>query len=125
MTLGIGARLVRKTYAKWNADDGWLFAAAMAAFAALALGPLLVISLRVAETFGGRATVVHGLALAIVPLVGHGAVRSLEAVAENARAASNGALMTSLSVLIALVAGSRLFYALQRALHVMWNTPRR
>ncbi len=119
------ARLVRKTYAKWNADDGWLFAAAMAAFAALALAPLLVISLRVAETFGGRATVVHGLALAITPVFGHGAVRSLESVASNARDAHNSMVMTALSVVIALFAGSRLFYAVQRALHVMWDTPQR
>jgi membrane protein len=125
MTPDIVARLVRKTYAKWNADDGWLFAAAMAAFAALALAPLLVISLRVAEAVGGRAMVVHGLALAITPVVGHGAVRSLESVASNARDASNSGLMTALSIVIALFAGSRLFYAVQRALHVMWDTPQR
>ncbi len=119
------ARLVRSTYAKWNADDGWLFAAAMAAFAALALAPLLVISLRVAEAFGGHALAVHGLALAVTPVVGHGAVRSLQSVAGNARDASNGVLMTALSVAIALFAGSRLFYAVQRALHVMWDTPQR
>jgi membrane protein len=92
----------------------------MAAFAALALAPLLVITLRVAESIGGRRTVVHGLALVITPFVGHGGVRSLEAVAGNG---GNGALTTVLSVAIALFAGSRLFYAVQRALHAMWDTP--
>jgi len=116
---------VRRTYAQWNADDGWLYAAAMAAFAALALAPLLVITLRVAEAVGSRPVVVHGLALVITPVVGHGAVRSLEAVAGNARGAGNGILATALSIAIALFAGSRLFYAMQRALHVMWDTPLR
>jgi membrane protein len=116
-------RLIRETWAAWNADDGWLYAAAMACFAALALGPLLVITLRVAEAIGGRATVVHGLALVVTPVVGHGAVRSLEAVAGNAREAGNSIYATVLSVAIALFAGSRLFYAVQRALHAMWNTP--
>ncbi len=97
----------------------------MAAFAALALAPLLVITLRVAEAIGSRPVVVHGLALVITPIVGHGAVRSLEAVAGNARGAGNGILATALSVAIALFAGSRLFYAMQRALHAMWDTPLR
>ena len=122
MTSGALGRLVRETYAKWTTDDGWLYAAAMAAFAALALAPLLVITLRVAEAIGGRPSVVHGLALAITPIVGHGAVRSLEVVAGNARD-GNGVLATVLSAAIALFAGSRLFYAMQRALHAMWNTP--
>jgi membrane protein len=95
----------------------------MAAFAALALAPLLVITLRVAEALGGRPAVVHGLAVVITPVVGHGAVRSLEAVAGNARDAGNGLLATVLSAAIALFAGSRLFYAMQRALHAMWDTP--
>ncbi len=123
MRLGTLRRLIRETWAAWNADDGWLYAAAMACFAALALGPLLVITLRVAEAIGGRATVVHGLALVVTPVVGHGAVRSLETVAGNARDAGNSVLATVLSVAIALFAGSRLFYAVQRALHAMWDTP--
>lgn len=116
-------RLVRETYAKWHTHDGWLYAAAMAAFAALALAPLLVITLRVAESIGGRPIVMHGLGLLITPLVGHGAVRSLEDVADNARGSGNGVLATALSVVVAMFAGSRLFYALQRALHAMWKTP--
>ncbi|MEA2718469.1 MAG: rane protein [Candidatus Eremiobacteraeota bacterium] len=95
----------------------------MAAFAALALAPLLVITLRVAQLFGGRPAVVHGLSLVITPIVGHGGVRSLEAVGANARSAGNGILATALSIAIALFAGSRLFYAMQRALHAMWDTP--
>lgn len=120
MMRGSIGRLVRDTYVKWNSHDGWLYAAAMAAFAALALAPLLVITLRVAESFGGRAIVMHGLGLVITPIVGHGAVRSLEDVADTR---GSGALATALSAVVAMFAGSRLFYAVQRALHVMWNTP--
>ncbi len=124
MTLGTAGRLVRKTYAKWSADDGWLYAAAMAAFAALALAPLLVIALRVAEAIGGERTVLHALALTIDPIVGHGGVRALSG-AEGLRGRTSGILTIALSVLIALFAGSRLFYAMQRALHAMWDTPLR
>ena len=115
-------RLVRATYATWSRRDGWLYAAAMAAFAALALAPLLVITLRIAETVGGRPAVVHGLALLITPIAGHGAVRSLEGVAGNAHEGSS-TVATILSVAIAIFAGSRLFYAMQRALHRIWETP--
>ncbi len=94
----------------------------MAAFAALALAPLLVITLRIAEAVGGRAAIVHGLAILIVPIAGHGAVRSLEGVM-NAEHRGGSTLTTVLSVLIALFAGSRLFYAMQRALHRIWETP--
>jgi membrane protein len=115
-------RLVRETYAAWNRRDGWLYAAAMAAFAALALAPLFVITLRVSEIIGGRAAAVHALAIVITPVAGHGAVRSLEGVATTTQ--QNGStIATVLSVLIAVFAGSRLFYAMQRALHRIWRTP--
>jgi membrane protein len=124
MTWPVLGRLIRETYAQWSRDDGWLYAAAMAAFAALALAPLLVIVLHVAESVGNERTVLHGLALVIDPIVGHGGVRALNGViSAQARSAHGGALTTALSVVIALFAGSRLFYALQRALHAMWDTP--
>jgi membrane protein len=117
-------RLGRTTMAEWGTDDGWLYAAAMAAFAALALAPLLVITLRVAETFGGEAPVAHALALIVDPIVGHGGVRVLDDVAGHGRApAGNGVLATILACVIAMFSGTRLFYALQRALHAMWDTP--
>jgi membrane protein len=124
MTVPAFGRLIRETYAQWSRDDGWLYAAAMAAFAALALAPLLVIALHVAEAFGNEKEVLHGLALVIDPIVGHGGVRALNGVITDQARSSHGApLATVLSIVIALFAGSRLFYALQRALHAMWNTP--
>ena len=124
MTMPPLGRLVRETYAQWSRDDGWLYAAAMAAFAALALAPLLVIALHVAETFGDEKAVLHGLALVFDPIVGHGGVRALNGViSSQARSPHGAALATIVSIVIALFAGSRLFYALQRALHAMWNTP--
>ena len=124
MRLRLLGRLIRETYAQWGRDDGWLYAAAMAAFAALALAPLLVIALHVAESFGDERAVLHGLALVIDPIVGHGGVRALNGVvAGQAHSTRGSVLTTALSALIALFAGSRLFYALQRALHAMWDTP--
>jgi membrane protein len=118
----IVVHLLRETYAKWNADNGWLYAAAMAAFAALALAPLLVIVLRVAEAMGGGRAVLHGLALVIDPIVGRGGVRTLRGVAAHG-SGPHAAWLTALAVAIALFSGARLFYALERALHAMWNTP--
>ncbi len=123
MTFATAGRLVRATYAKWNHDDGWLYAAAMAAFAALALAPLLVITLRVAETFGEQRAVLRGLAQVIDPIVGHGAVRALNGVTGAGGGTHSGMLAAVVSTVIALFAGSRLFYAVQRALHAMWDTP--
>lgn len=122
MTVESAGRLVRKTYAKWSRDDGWLYAAAMAAFAALALAPLLVIALRVAEALGGERPMLHALALVIDPIVGHGGVRALSGT-EALHGHASGVLTVLLSAAIAIFAGSRLFYALQRALHAMWETP--
>ncbi len=124
MNLRLVGRLIRETSTQWTRDDGWLYAAAMAAFAALALAPLLVIALHVAESFGHERAVLHGLALVIDPIVGHGGVRALNGVvADQAHSPHGGAVATGLSVVVALFAGSRLFYALQRALHAMWKTP--
>lgn len=115
--------LLRETYAKWNADDGWLYAAAMAAFAALALAPLLMIALRIAEAVGGETMVLHALAFVIDPIVGRGGVRVLNGVVAHTQSPAGGVPATIIAVVIALFGGSRLFYALQRALHLMWNTP--
>ena len=117
------AHLLVRTYAKWGEDDGWLYAAAMAAFASLALAPLLVISLGVAEQFAGARTAMHALARLIDPFVGHGAVRALNGVLHADRSAPNARLASGLAILIAIFSGSRLFYAVQRALHTMWRTP--
>ena len=97
----------------------------MAAFAALALGPLLAGALRVAEALGNERSVQHDLARVIDPFVGHGAVRAIDGVVRHGDPATHGVLAEILAVVIALFAGSRLFYALQRALHVMWRTPLR
>ncbi|HEX3468602.1 MAG TPA: YihY/virulence factor BrkB family protein [Candidatus Elarobacter sp.] len=123
MNVRVLGRLLRETYAQWNRDDGWLYAAAMAAFAALALAPLLVIALHAAESFGDERAVLHGLALVIDPIVGHGGVRALNVVVAHTSGAHGGFIATIVSIVIALFAGSRLFYAVQRALHNMWRTP--
>ena len=95
------ARLARETYAKWSTDDGWLYAAAMAAFAALALAPLLLITLRIAEAFGTERAVLHGLALVIDPIVGHGGVRSLDGIAAHGQGPAGGLVPTALASVIA------------------------
>jgi membrane protein len=118
------ARLARETYAKWSADDGWLYAAAMAAFGALALAPLLLITLRIAEALGTERLVLHGLAMVIDPIVGHGGVRALNLGIESHGLAQR-VVPTVVSAVIALFGGTRLFYAVQRALHAMWDTPLR
>jgi membrane protein len=123
MTAAVLGRLIRETYAEWGRDDGWLYAAAMAAFAALALAPLLLIALHVADALGGEAAMRHGIAVAIDPIVGHGAVHALTDVGGGSPNAGKSLTTTIVSVTIALFAGSRLFYALQRALHAMWDTP--
>ncbi len=123
MTVAVLGRLIRETYAEWGRNDGWLYAAAMAAFAALALAPLLLIVLHIADALGGAASTRHGLAVAIDPIVGHGAVRALTNADGGARSAAKSITTTTVSAIIALFAGSRLFYALQRALHAMWDTP--
>jgi membrane protein len=123
MTAAVLGRLIRETYAEWGRNDGWLYAAAMAAFAALALAPLLLIVLHIADVLGGEASTRHGLAVAIDPIAGHGAVRALIDAGAGARNAAKSITTTVVSVTIALFAGSRLFYALQRALHAMWDTP--
>jgi membrane protein len=117
--------LVRKTAAKWNADDGWLYAAAVAAFAALAIAPLFLVALRVAEAFGERREVLRALALLIDPIVGRGGVRALVGVVNSADRGSGVSVATAVGAAIALFAGSRLFYAVQRALHAFWGTPAR
>lgn len=118
-------RLIARTYAKWSRDDGWIYAGAMAAFAALALAPLLVVTLRLAETYGDERIVIHGLARIVDPFVGHGAVRAIDGVVRADKSSPNAGVETALAVVIALFSGSRLFYALQRALHVMWKTEAR
>ncbi len=46
--------LAKRTYGEWTDDHGWIFAAAMASFAALSFAPILLIAARAASLFGER-----------------------------------------------------------------------
>jgi len=100
-----------------------LYAAAMAAFAALALAPLLVIALHVAETFGDEKAVLHGLALVIDRSSARRRPRAQRRDLRPSPSPHGAALATVLSIVIALFAGSRLFLRAAARAHAMWNTP--
>lgn len=120
--LGNWGRLLTATWRKWSADDGWIYAGAMAMFAALALGPLLVITLWFSEHLGNDGMVRHALAQIIDPFVGHGAVHAISSIVHADTSGHHAVLTLALAIAIGLFGGSRLFYALQRALHAIWGT---
>ena len=91
-------------------------------FAALALGPLLVITLWISEHLGSDSMVRHALAQIIDPFVGHGAVHALSGIVSADARPPHAYVTLGLAAAIALFGGSRLFYALQRALHAIWRT---
>jgi membrane protein len=110
----------RQAIERYKRDRGSLVAAALAFYALLSVGPLVLIVTQFAGLFLGegraREALTENLAMAIGP-AGASAVEHVTAELGEARYARVGIF----GVVVALYAASRVFVSLQQALNQVWN----
>ncbi|MGH7708311.1 MAG: YihY/virulence factor BrkB family protein [Vulcanimicrobiaceae bacterium] len=114
--------VIRRTATEWSEHNGWIFAAAMAAFAGLALAPIVLIAVRVAGTFGHERSMLAVLGKALGLVIGAQQAHSVDATVRASNTGDHGAFPIILAAIIAISAGSRFVNALQKALQTMWGT---
>ncbi len=113
--------LAKRTYGEWTDDHGWIFASAMASFAALSIAPILLIAARAASLLGERHAFLTALFGQLGALVGGGGAQSIDSMVQASSKSHQGTIATIVAVLVALFAGSKLFRALQQSIETIWE----
>lgn len=113
--------LVKRTYSEWSDDHGWIFASAMASFAALSIAPILLIAARAASLLAERHAFLTALFGQLGALVGGGGAQSIDSMVQASSKSHQGTIATLVGVLVALFAGSKLFRALQQSIETIWE----
>jgi membrane protein len=118
------ARLARDTWNEWNNHQAARLGAALAFYAILSIGPLLLIVISVAGlAFGDGHT--RGYLLAQMQhLVGNEGARAIGDILSNSSNKGKSVTATIVGLLTLLVSASGFFGQLQAAMNVVWNVPK-
>ena len=121
---GVAARLARDTWTEWNNHQAARLGAALAFYAILSIGPLLLIVISVAGlAFGGGQA--RGYLLAQMRhLVGGDGARAIGDILANSSNTGKSLMATLVGLVTLLISASGFFGQLQAAMNVVWNVPR-
>lgn len=115
--------LVRLTVKRWREDHCTLIAAGLAYYTIISLVPLFILALSLSSEVLGPAASMKRLAPSLEGVVGLQIARPLETLIDQAAKKQwKGATVASLSVLVWVA--SIIFSNLQRALNLVWKSPR-
>jgi membrane protein len=112
---------VQETVSHWSRDNATRLAAALAYYAVLAIAPLLVLSIAVANLVFGQKAVDGQLAWEIQNFVGGEAAQAIQAVIQSSHHPSGGAITTILGIATLVVGASSLIVELHDALNLIWE----
>lgn len=121
-------RLLKETFAAWQADKASRLAAALAYYTAFSLAPVLVIVIAIAGFAFGQQAVQGQLVEQIQGLVGQEAAEVIQGMLQSAQEPRSGLIATITSLVLLLFGASGMFGQLQDALNTVWHVqpdPRR
>lgn len=116
-----GLALVQETFASWSRDNATRLAAALAYYAVLAMAPLLVISVAVADLVFGQKAVTGQLAWEIQNFVGGEAAQAIQTTIQSSHSPGSGGIATILSLATLIVGASPVIVELHDALNFIWE----
>lgn len=122
MILAAVLAIAKRTYAEWSQDNGWIFAGAMTAFAALASAPIILVAVRIAGAMGHEPQIVSLLAHPLGLVIGHGGAQAVGRAVKSSNAHQTGDLSIAAAVLAAILAASRFTYSMLKAMQAMWSS---
>ena len=111
----------QETAAEYRRDQASLLAAAIAFYGILALAPLLLLLMMIAQPFIGEESARRQLLDLIASGAGPSAASAVDRMLENLMAAQIGAELGALGVVVAVYAATRLFAQVQVAVNTAWN----
>lgn len=113
--------VVRDTLHAFSTRGGRLLGGAIAFYALLSVAPMLLIAIQVAGMLTGRETARAALVSDLGRWIGRDGARTIAQLLDRAEHAPTGALSSVLGALLLVYASTRLFSALEYALHHMWD----
>lgn len=114
-------RLLKETFAAWSEDNASIWAAALAFYSMLSLGPLLFIAISIVGLAFEQNAAENAILSQITNLMGPEAGSSLSTMLRHAHKPHHGILPTIFGLIILVFGASGVFAALQEAMNVIWN----
>lgn len=114
-------RLWKNTFAEWSQDGASRFAAALALYMLLALGPLLLLIVSVTGLAVGRNAAESEIVRTTQRLIGTNGAQAIQNVLENASQPGRGVSGTIIGFVILIFGLTGLFLQIQTALNTMWG----
>ncbi len=114
-------RLLKLTFAEWQADNAGRLSAALAYYAAFSLAPILIIAIAVAGVIFGQEAAQGEIVRQLQGTVGTEAAQIIETMIDNTRESGSGIWATLISVGLLLFGATGLFNQLQSSLNTIWN----
>ena len=120
----IAIRLARETWRAWNDHNAARLGAALAFYAILSIGPLLLIVVSVAGIAFGNGHARDYLLQQMQHLVGGDGARAIGDMLANALGQSKSLMATLVGLVTLLISASGFFAQLQAAMNVVWSVPK-
>jgi len=118
------ARLARDTWREWNDDQAARLGAALAFYAILSIGPLLLIVVAVAGLAFGNGHARGYLLEQMQHLVGGDGARAIGDILANSSNKGKSLTATIIGLVTLVVSASGFFGQLQAAMNAAWNVPK-
>jgi membrane protein len=113
--------LLGNTAAAWSEDNMATWAAALAFYTMLSIGPLLFVAISIVGLAFGHDAAEGAILGQIGNVMGHEAERGLAVMIREASQPARGAWATALGLATLLFGASGVFSALQEAMNVIWH----
>ncbi|MDX1584874.1 MAG: YihY/virulence factor BrkB family protein, partial [Thermoanaerobaculia bacterium] len=110
-------------FREWGKDNAPQFAAAIAFYAILSLGPLLVFSISIAAIFFESEAARGEIVGSVQQYIGRGAAEMVQEVIENASERKGGLFASIFGFVVLAFGASRIFQQLKIALNVILDVP--
>ena len=116
--------LAKETWRAWNDHNAARLGAALAFYAILSIGPLLLIVVSVAGLAFGNSHARDDLLQQMQHLVGNDGARAIGDMLANASGPKKSLMASIVGLITLLISASGFFGQLQAAMNVVWNVPK-
>lgn len=114
-------RLLKKTFAEWQADKASRIAAALAYYTVFSISPLLVIAVAIAGAFFGQQTAQEQIMGQLTELVGKDGAQPILLALNNMSQPKIRGTASLISIGVLILGASGIFAQLQDALNTVWK----
>ncbi len=124
LTFSTFVSICKQTWQEWNDDEAPRHGAALAFYAILSIGPLLLIVIAVAGFAFGHDSASGYLIGEMRRLIGSQGAQAIEDILKNSQSPAKSLIATGIGIVTLIISATGFFSQLQIALNTMWNVPK-